>query len=716
MKKLLLTSSACLGALVPFSVHAEAGANDPSFERIVITGKPLEFKAEVTGRLGLTEREMPATIDVLTQDDLQAQGVRTAIEAMNAAPGIASGNLPGSVGSVSMRGFHRAVNYLYDGVRLATSGTEVRNWDAWSFERIEVIKGPASVTSGEGALAGAINFVPRRPVIGDTFGEVFASYGSWNSVRLAGDLNVPLGDKAAVRADLAQSRSDGYIDDTDSHSFAGTLSAFFKPSDRFSVTVSADYFEDAFKTAYYGTPLVPASVARDPAGFIGGASGLVFDKALRGRNYDTEDGRMDSNSVWLRAKAEYNISDAWRVVSDTSWYSADRAWRDSDDYAYNAGTARFDRLTSIITHDHQVWNQRLHVAFDGELAGHRNRFTLGGEFSGTDFFTVRRFGSTTSVDPWAPVRGLLPQDTPANYATRQNVTADVKSRAVFFETAFNVSPDLLLVGGARLDAFKLDRHVLNVTPGTASAYGQDYSPLSWRTGVVYSVTPDSQIFAQYTRAATPVSGLLFMSAANASFKVSMGESYEAGLKTALAEDSLHLTASAFHIRQDDILTRDPLNPAVTIQGGSQISKGVELALDWRLTEALRVEVGATLLNAEFDQLIEAGGANRSGNRPANVSEQLADLIVTYQPPSLPVTLTGVVRHNGDFFTSNANNVNVNGFTTFDASLAWDGPFATVTLRGRNLTDKLYADWSGYSSYLVFEGAPRSVEISISRRF
>src|SRR5690606_3735822 len=155
MRSFLLTSTACLGALAPLSVHAASNARDTDdLERIVITGRPLEFKAEVTGRLGLTEREIPATIDVLTQDDLQLQGVRSAIEAMNAAPGVASGNLPGSVGSVSMRGFHRAVNYLYDGVRLATSGTEMRNWDAWSFERIEVIKGPASVTSGEGALAG----------------------------------------------------------------------------------------------------------------------------------------------------------------------------------------------------------------------------------------------------------------------------------------------------------------------------------------------------------------------------------------------------------------------------------------------------------------------------------------------------------------------------------------------------------------------------------
>jgi iron complex outermembrane receptor protein len=40
----------------------------------------------------------------------------------------------------------------------------------------------------------------------------------------------------------------------------------------------------------------------------------------------------------------------------------------------------------------------------------------------------------------------------------------------------------------------------------------------------------------------------------------------------------------------------------------------------------------------------------------------------------------------------------------------------LTLRGRNLTDAFYSDWSGYASGLVFIGAPRSVELSFSKHF
>jgi len=115
-------------------------------------------------------------------------------------------------------------------------------------------------------------------------------------------------------------------------------------------------------------------------------------------------------------------------------------------------------------------------------------------------------------------------------------------------------------------------------------------------------------------------------------------------------------------------------------------------------------------------LIEAGGADRSGNRPQNVPERLADLVVTYTPSTLPVTLTGILRHNGNFYTENANVIRVNSATIFDAAISWRAPFGTLSLRGRNLTDAFYADWSGYASGLVFVGASRSAEISLERRF
>jgi len=707
MKTSIIAIAACL-------VAVPAAAQDET--TIVVNGE-LELEAEAGGRLGLTVRETPATLDVVTQEDLQNQGARNLVEALNTAPGVSSGTLPGSMGSVSLRGFHRAVNYLYDGVRMANSDVGIRNVDAFAFERIEVIKGPASVTSGEGALAGAINFVPRRPQLGTTSGEVLASYGSFDTARVAGDINLPLGDTVAARANASYSRTSGWIDDTDSDTFAATGAVLFQPSERFALTLSADYFEDDYQTIYYGTPVISAALAGDPSDAVSGSAGLVLDKAMRRLNFNVGDGRMGSDSLWLRARAEVELTDNLSLLSDSTFYSADRSWRDSDEYSFNAATGLVDRYTSLITHDHEFLSQRVHLAFDGAIAGLRNRITVGAELGSTDFFTVRRFGTATSVDPFAPVRGTFPAaDTPAAFGTRQNVAAEVESFALFAEDALNLTPEWLLVGGLRWDNIEFTRNVLNVTSGATSTYGQDYDPISWRVGSVYSLTPRTQLYGQYSYAVTPLSGFLFISATNANFRLTTGDSWEAGVKTSLSGTGVELTGSVFRIQQDDILSRDPANPAVVVQGGSLRSQGVEIALNWPATHELTIGLSGTLLDAGYEELIEAGGADRSGNRPANVPEQLADLVVTYAPQGLPLSFTASARHNGGFYTSNANTVRVNAFTTFDAAVTWQAGIANITLRGRNLTDEFYADWSGYASGLVFIGAPASVELSVSRRF
>ncbi len=85
-------------------------------------------------------------------------------------------------------------------------------------------------------------------------------------------------------------------------------------------------------------------------------------------------------------------------------------------------------------------------------------------------------------------------------------------------------------------------------------------------------------------------------------------------------------------------------------------------------------------------------------------------------PGSPLLLSVGARHASHFFTNNANTVRVRGYTTVDASIALASAQGEVSLRGRNLTDALYADWTGSSATQVLLGAPRSVEVSYVARF
>lgn len=668
-------------------------------------------------RLGLAREELPLTLDVLSQDDIAAQGLRNAVEIIDAIPGAMAGNLPGQPGVASMRGFSAgAVSYLIDGVRLTSSGFAARNWDSFNFERVEVLKGPASVLYGEGVLAGAINFVPKRPSLDGRSADLLLSYGRWNSARVGIGGNTPLGERTAARGDLSWSRSDGYVDDTGSQTLAFTGGLLYRPDERLELSVSLDYYHDDFDTAYFGAPLLPASVARDPTGLVRNPYGLVVDRSLRERNYNVRDGRMDATSYWLRTRLDYRLGDAWTLTNELSYYDARRRWDNTEDFTYNAATGLLDRTTAKIHHDQSVWNERLTLAYDGDLGGRRHRFAAGVEYSDTNFFNLRRFGFGSPVDPFAPDRGSFPADTAANFTDgRSDFTTGVRVAALFAESAFNLTPRWLLVTGARQERISLDRRGVDLDSGDRLRFDRDFEPTSWRVGTVYEVRANTQLYAQYSNAVLPVSTFLTVNARNAQFDLSQGEAAELGLRTSLFDGRARLTAAAYRIVQDDILTRDPLNPSLTVQGGRQSSRGVELTLSAQATQRLRVDASLAALDARFDRLAESGRDLR-GNRPSNVPERTASVNAWYRFDAAPVTLGVGVRHVGDFYTDNANRFRVRSHEVADASIAYDAPSGRYTLRVRNLFDAFYADWSGYSPTQVYLGAPRSVELTYTRSF
>lgn len=670
-----------------------------------------------TGSLvGLTPRETPATVNIVTQRDIQEKGLRTLIETFNSVPGVTAGNLPGEPAVVSMRGFSRAATgYAIDGVRAVDPLIVARNYDTFNFERIEILKGPASVIHGTGALAGAINLVTRQARPGETSAEGMISYGSFNGLRAGIDVNMPVGSSGAVRSTVSYGQSDGYVDGTPSRNFGLTTSGIFTPTDRLTLTASVNFFHDEFRTPYQGTPLIPRALARDPSGLVSAPNGLVIDRSLRNQNYNVRDGVMRSDSLWLRGGAEYRLSESWTIKNEFSFFRADRSWANSEDFAFNVSTRLLDRTTSRITHGHQFWSDRLTAAFDGSIGGFRNRFAAGFEYIDTTLGSHRRFGTTAAVDPFNPSRGYFPADTAANFATRQDYASSLKTLAAFAENAINLTPDWLVLASLRYETMRLNRRIDDLNSGATSRFDNRFENLSWRLGTVYNLTGGIALFAQYNEAAVPVATLLLSNTANGRFQLSTGRSVEGGVRLSLWDGRMIATASLYQIEQDNILTRDPANPVLTVQGGSQRSRGLELDATVALTDQWKVGANASFIDARYTQLWSAS-RDLSGNRPVNVPAQSFTLSTSYRFESLPLTVGASVQHVGAFYTDTANTILVNGRTLVDAWLAYEIGKGTLRLRGRNLTNAFYADWSGYSATQVYLGAPRSFDISYSVRF
>lgn len=160
---------------------------------------PLDSVATSASRLGLTSREMPASVSIVTQEMMQLRGLRTAVEAVEAAVGMTGGTQFGSIPTYSTRGFGgNNVSILRDGIRQNTASQSSRTIDSFAIDRIEILKGPDGLMYGEGAIGGAVNYISKSP--SESFrGEALASVDGWGSTRVGLGIGGPMGGNPGPR-------------------------------------------------------------------------------------------------------------------------------------------------------------------------------------------------------------------------------------------------------------------------------------------------------------------------------------------------------------------------------------------------------------------------------------------------------------------------------------------------------------------------------------
>jgi iron complex outermembrane receptor protein len=224
MQKLAWAGCTIAATVGAGAAHADGEADG---QDILVVGRPgttLTTPTATGSRLGLTALQTPASVAVLSGDELRARGDLSVIDAVTRAPGITTSANPGNGGTaLTARGFsgQGSVMQLYDGIRLfPVTGTITFPADPWNIDRIEVLNGPASVLYGQGALGGAVNVITKKPNTTRTEVEAEGGYGSQNSWHVAAGAGGPISDVLSYRVDGSYRRSDGYVDRGDSRSVA----------------------------------------------------------------------------------------------------------------------------------------------------------------------------------------------------------------------------------------------------------------------------------------------------------------------------------------------------------------------------------------------------------------------------------------------------------------------------------------------------------------
>ncbi|MDH2349789.1 TonB-dependent receptor [Bradyrhizobium sp. SSUT112] len=689
--------------------------------------------AESASRLGLTVREIPATVEVISAETMREQGYRTVSEVAQGAVGVTSGDNPAEPAAFSMRGFTNSqINTLYNGIKIGPQNMTSRVMDTANLEAVEFLKGPASLISGEGAAGGAINFVSKQPHTGPIRNEADFSWDSLNSFGAhygsGGSTNVQGLD---YRFDVSRSSLNGFTDDTNTKTLDVSGQLNYRISDSLKIWGAIEYREDRSK-AYWGAPLVPIAFSGSHAttGIVSGnyvsnynktnLGAVTIDDRTFNTNYNVMDNRNVAQEVWLRGGFELKLAPDLTLKSQAYGYGAERTWFNNEIEAFNASSGlpnsnMVDRERFYVAHSQRLVGNITDLIWDANIAGFDNRLVTTLSSSYLDFV---RPGAANFPSDFVPL-----VDPPRGYygsLTTKQQTARIDNEALSFEDRLKLTRSFALVGGLRVEHIGLDRNSTDKT-GLENAnfpFSKSWVPTTGRIGYTWEAVPGLTFFSQYATGADISANNIFLLNPTDPLNLTTARTYETGVKHLFWDNRAEWSFSAY-----DILRKNVYAAAGGMQlnlAGRQESKGVELAASVRPIEPLRLWGNIAYVDARYADYNFVGGSF-SGNTPPNVPRVVANAGASYRfftPWPVELGITG--RHVGDRYNTDANVVTLKAYTVADVYAFVDIPKtvfnavdqARLTFRVRNITDKRYAIWGDpfYPDQILL-GAPRTYEIS-----
>ncbi|MFO1501095.1 MAG: TonB-dependent receptor [Verrucomicrobiota bacterium] len=566
---------------------------------------------------------------------------------------------------------------------------------------MEVLKGRLA-SFRRGALAGAVNYVPKSTRSDHFEHELFTSYGSFNTSRLGLGSAGPIGQTGGgYRFDFSRQSSDGYVDDTASASYDIAGSLRYDVSDQLYLTFSFDALWQDF-SGYWGTPLVKGRV----------------DPLTRQVNYNIADDIDHQENQWFRLQAHWAQSEAVQVRQILYGFLADRHWQNVERYTYVAASNAVRRSSPVeIRHDQTLVGHRMDVTLSHDLFERENKL-LGGLEGFLDHFqrdSNRPDSGFDFVDLYDPA--------PRNFSSLQTVATSPERRtrtatgALLLEDRFQLFRRFSLMGGVRGEV--IDLHSENLRPNpTVEAFNRTFTPVTGRIGGDFEPIPRLDLYALYGTAAKAPNALVVLDETFQHYGLEQGEMVEVGVKQAIWEHHLEWTAALYQIWKSDIVTRDPVDSSRNLQIGKQSSQGLELGLSLQPVPEWTLGGNLVLLDAHYDTFNIASGTtviSYADNTPPNVPEVVANVWTNYRLP-FGLELGALVRYVGETQANNANTIPLPDYSTLDLFAGYSYQRVQLGVRARNVLDRQYALWSSGDGAQVLLGAPLSIEGSIRVRF
>ncbi|MGY1426130.1 TonB-dependent siderophore receptor [Lysobacter sp. A289] len=695
----LLAALPAVAQVTPLAANADVAASPDAtnLDTIEVHAQIIKRSQTVT-KTDTLITEAPQSVSVVSAQQFADRGLHGIDEAMWYLAGTQGGGYGQDTRSdwLLVRGFSPA-RYL-DGLALTdgvwTGATRV---EPYGLERMDVLKGPSSVSYGAMPPGGLVNLVSKRPT-DVPLREVEVQLGNFDLRQAAFDFGGPL-DEAGVwsyRLTGLARNSDNLVDyvEDDRYFFAPALA--WKPSDATSLTLlarwqKADTANGSGFLPAEGTLLPSPHGQISPSVFTGEPGWNDYIRTSKSAGYEFE--HVFGNGLTFRQNLRYGETDV--------------------DHDAGVGTLglqedgrTLNRYLFPLEEHSKSFGVDNNVSFDFVTGAWQHTVLAGVDYRRlqSDYASAFAFG-IAPIDVFNPVYGadvVIPDYTFHEDKVQQQT-------GIYLQDQLRLDRWVVTVAG-RHDQVRTRADNLIADPVTRSR--QEDDAFSGRLGVNYVFDSGFAPYVAWSESFQPTVGVDFDGNA---FAPTTGEQIEAGVKYLPPSGRGLATLAVYDIRQQNTLSVDPDHVLFSVQQGETRVRGVELEGRWNLTPTLGVYGAATWMDTEVTQTTDAAAL---GKRVALVPEQQASLGLDYTIAYGALSglgFGGGVRHTGSVYGDIYNEWKTPSYTLFDAAVHYDFDRWRLQLNASNVTDKEYVAVCN-SAMWCYYGHPRTVTATVRYRW
>ncbi len=670
-------------------------------------------------------KDIPQTVTVLTEKLMSDQNMDDFRKVLKATAGVTF--LAGETGEedVRMRGFslQQAGDIYVDGLRDAP----LIERDTFNLDRVEVLKGSASMLFGKGSTGGVVNQVNKQPFLMDQ-NEVNVTVGSGNTRRLTGDFNKQTGEDSALRINAMVHKADNWGAEVDKKGVAGAYRWGIGERDEYSVGL---YHLETDGRPLYAHPWMVSNggtTNNGPRNSGANSTGTLIP-VLDAKNYygmASDYLRSETTHLTFTHKHRFDQDSELKTSVRAGQYSRDLlgsqvGFRNLTQLSGLNGSTELSRSPKARYGESELLQVQSDYSGTFQWLGHKHSLIAGLDFY--DENADRNNNHTTGlsnpvITVGSPNNGVGITDprvkAPSLFFKSQTVGA-------YVQDTLQLTEQVKLVGGVRLEHFSVDyRDVQNYTvnksetlasPRLGAIWQPDASTTYYTSlGTSYNTSGDTYSYGVGTSLAPGNANVTTLNT-----PPEKSRNFEVGGKFELFEGKSLLGVAVFRSEKYNERNTDVDSAANQyLLSGKRHATGMEFNFAGRITPAWEVFYNHTWIPDARIDVSSATGNMKQGDRPGLTPKHSASLWSTYVVA--PMWRVGAgLNYRGKQSPLINSTISTQAFTTVDAMVERTLSDSTVLkLNVSNLSNKLYID-QVYSSFYV-PGAPRRVELSLKTLF